>query len=1219
MLKIISIILAIASSFSVYANCEISEALKNKVCSSDYFTARNSKQLNEYLQYGVYKQGKLLNLEIGFNLKEKEINLGTTCDLRINHEVDIRASLNGICLQAKNIYILKHSNFFADKKAPINLIANDSIKIRKSNLKTSGDVNLTTLSFDPFSNEILISRDTQISAEKLNMSTPSSLIINDESKIKSTIIVLNGGNCEIGDGDDQDDDQHRNREKQCKKFKPKFNFSGSCLNNPIPTTLKISSVVDSVDSQKLTYSVAESPTGSTVKWKFDDEFVSSNANAVQSFMFPGNHLAEAVVSTPDGYFRKLGAYNNVSPKKLNKGQMAIFQFSGIHYGPAKVMGISGLKKFTLVRSEQDPRLYIGEIPADTAGTKMISIPEFKYSGNFNLVVLPAISDPDAYINQSVEQLNTLLDSVNSTNQTYINYKSSLQSLLNELKEKISGLPASDKQKIAEYLQANIFADLQGITSFKQIKSRPSTLFGLLIASAYAQDSGIILSNDIISGAQLRQAVLILTGLMGAGFIIAGGFNLKTSPFWGTISIAAGFLLLFKVATASEDIITGIHNIAPNSLNLKLPSQINSGIPATFTIWGQAVPLDSIAPTSPLIAQSIDAKNNANTQLEKINSQVNSINSNLELLGLSSQIEPLPLLTFPQTRFRTILSPNYVTKVQLISSDDGQASVQSYSMDGNNLLITFKSLKTQNAKLRVTFVNAEFGINKNIDTDIVITAAPKAIINYTKTGLKVTFNSTDPSDPDVTGLKYFWDFGDGVQKTVTAKEVTHLYNESGTYSVTLAVKDEAGNFYKAYRDISVTQPVLSSQFDVTKSGMKATFTALNYNPTFSYVWDFGDGQVVESSGAIVEHQYLTAGFYEATLTVVAPNGNQVSNTKFLVLAQDQIYKTNVSDYTVNFNVLDEFNLSGTNFQFVWDFNDGTVLKTQDLNVSHTYQDLNPRNVILKIVSPDGVVKYKTTIMVPDRNNLALFDYSYAGRVITFSVFEYYDVSNTDRQYYWEFGDGTTLVTKNLITTHSYPDLTSREVKLKIKDSNGLVVYQSVINLPDRTKSSINIYQVNRKAKFTLISSIGGTNTDYTFSWDFGDGNSMDTNSDFAIHEYVARGTYQISVNVYDKEGRLLLSETSFILEDQTFASYAGVAITGPNAQSLSDYWASISLNFRPTTKVGFLYETSTSNYGTCYTNGIEYFYYDSITETYGSGDKYAYVPLYNCTALEQNFN
>ncbi len=231
MLKLSVLFLSILGSLSAIADCDISESLKNKICSSDYFTAKNSQQLNEFLKYGKFKDGKLLNLGIGFDLKDKEINIGTTCDLKLKYGSSLRASLNGICLQGKNILIEKDSNLFAEKKAPIKLIANDSIKIRKTNIYSLGDVSISTKFFDPFSNEILISKSSQISAEKISMSTPSSLIINEYSRIKSPEIVLNGGNCEIGDNDDEDDDNSRNREKQCQIFKPKFTYSGKCMPN----------------------------------------------------------------------------------------------------------------------------------------------------------------------------------------------------------------------------------------------------------------------------------------------------------------------------------------------------------------------------------------------------------------------------------------------------------------------------------------------------------------------------------------------------------------------------------------------------------------------------------------------------------------------------------------------------------------------------------------------------------------------------------------------------------------------------------------------------------------------------------------------------------------------------------------------------------------------------------------------------------------------------
>lgn len=494
----------------------------------------------------------------------------------------------------------------------------------------------------------------------------------------------------------------------------------------------------------------------------------------------------------------------------------------------------GVKKFNLVRSEQDPELYFGEVPADSAGKKLIAIPELNYKGSLNLVVLPAIGNPGVYISQGVDQLNTLLDSINSSNQSYLNSKAALQSLLEELKIKISSLPASDKQKIAEFMQANIFSDLQGITSFKQIKERPVTLLGLLIVSAYAQDVGNVNLNlnnfvSILSAATYLKTVgLAIGGLVS--YVIA-------PPEYKPIVIAAFFLASVAVLAADNDaqeFVNSVHAIEPSSLHLKIPSQIKAGAPSTFSIWGQSVPLDSVAPASPLISKAINVKNNTNTQLKKINSKVGTVNSNLAFLGFSSQIEPMPLLTFPQTRFPTVLSTGYITNVQLVSSEDGQASIQNYSKNGNNLSIIFSSLRTQRAKLRVTVVNNDLGINKNIDTDIMITAGPKAVINYTKNNLVVDFDSSDPQNTNVTGLIYSWDFGDGETINTSSETISHEYSEAGSYTVSLTVTDSSGGSDTTQKIVDVTNVgnLIICNGGLPYNQMNFTLSSEDLNSSFS---------------------------------------------------------------------------------------------------------------------------------------------------------------------------------------------------------------------------------------------------------------------------------------------------------------------------------------------------------------------------------------------------
>ena len=72
------------------------------------------------------------------------------------------------------------------------------------------------------------------------------------------------------------------------------------------------------------------------------------------------------------------------------------------------------------------------------------------------------------------------------------------------------------------------------------------------------------------------------------------------------------------------------------------------------------------------------------------------------------------------------------------------------------------------------------------TKPVANAGPdKAVI----VGKIVSFGAGDSND-NIGIVSYEWDFGDGTNGT--GRNVTHTYNESGTYTVTLTVKDAAGN-------------------------------------------------------------------------------------------------------------------------------------------------------------------------------------------------------------------------------------------------------------------------------------------------------------------------------------------------------------------------------------------------------------------------------------------
>jgi PKD repeat protein len=78
----------------------------------------------------------------------------------------------------------------------------------------------------------------------------------------------------------------------------------------------------------------------------------------------------------------------------------------------------------------------------------------------------------------------------------------------------------------------------------------------------------------------------------------------------------------------------------------------------------------------------------------------------------------------------------------------------------------------------------------------------------KVGKIVVFNAMGSID-NVGIVNYEWDFGDGNTETFLA--TTHVYNEPGTYTVTLTVKDRVGN--------SAKDTVLITVEDITEPFVK----------------------------------------------------------------------------------------------------------------------------------------------------------------------------------------------------------------------------------------------------------------------------------------------------------------------------------------------------------------------------------------------------------------
>jgi PKD repeat protein len=151
------------------------------------------------------------------------------------------------------------------------------------------------------------------------------------------------------------------------------------------------------------------------------------------------------------------------------------------------------------------------------------------------------------------------------------------------------------------------------------------------------------------------------------------------------------------------------------------------------------------------------------------------------------------------------------------------------------------------------------------------------------GEAVTVNGSASGDPDGdTITSYSWTFGDGSSQTTTSASTTHSYAAVGLYTITLTVQDSRGS---SSAPVSHTVTVKAPQTYPVPSVPTASFTFLPARPVTGqfvmfdasssngaghpikhYLWEFGDGSIETTTGAVAYHVYRRAGTVTVRLMV-----------------------------------------------------------------------------------------------------------------------------------------------------------------------------------------------------------------------------------------------------------------------------------------------------------------------------------------------------------------
>ena len=439
--------------------------------------------------------------------------------------------------------------------------------------------------------------------------------------------------------------------------------------------------------------------------------------------------------------------------------------------------------------------------------------------------------------------------------------------------------------------------------------------------------------------------------------------------------------------------------------------------------------------------------------------------------------------------------------------------------------TFPSLNTYNVTLTVRNDTCSHSVTRPVR---VIDESPDFVADRTVAcrPASINFNVTNIYWPNL--VQYDWDFGDGNTATYNAHYYSNNYSASGYYTVQLITTDIYGcrDTVRKQNYIRVNGPTanFTAVNNIGCKGLTTTFNDLSLNDGISNIvrwrWDFGDGTVrTFNAGGPFSHTYNTAGIYTVKLVVTDAGGCVDSIIRQnLVIATDPVPDFITADTltcpgrTVSFTNTS----TGLNFTSSWDFGDGnTSTVTSPTNV---YNSTGRYTVRLIIRDQYGCSDTLTRPLYV-RVDLPVASFTVNDSISACTPFEV-QFTNTSQYYVssqWNLGGGSSTLT-NPVQYYTTP---------------GVYPIQLIVTSPggcrDTATSRITVYDtIGTRISYTPLSGCkpltvnldAYTNAPMTYTWDFGDGVIINTDTTRMNHVYNFFGDFIPKVIMTDPSGCII---------------------------------------------------------------------------------------------------
>lgn len=440
--------------------------------------------------------------------------------------------------------------------------------------------------------------------------------------------------------------------------------------------------------------------------------------------------------------------------------------------------------------------------------------------------------------------------------------------------------------------------------------------------------------------------------------------------------------------------------------------------------------------------------------------------------------------------------------------------------------------------------------------------------------------------------FVWDFGDGSTYTMPYSDfnenlygVSHMYQASGTYTVTVSLFNSLGESSDATVDVVVqnTNKLPFTRLTV-KPGQVANSVVFNMATVDEdrtlpggagtmYSLKFGDNQRFDSADNSVTHTYGAAGNYLVKLGTYDEYGG-VSNLRTTIyvgtaapaggsvpIAAPKIVQTSSSaPYTVEFDANSSFDLEGPIASYEWNFGDfGSFTNiSTDTKVTYDYKRPGTYFGYLKVTDAGGLstTRYFPIYVMPiGTTTPEIVAYPTGSPLeISFDGNQNALKSIFDNDYIvWDFGDGETE--RGSYPIHTYASAGTYTVTLKIYDQLGVykevqkdIVVGTSMTAPTAQFHSNTVNEAVNTWIYFETTNPTAVDPDTTVTWDFGDGTvATGLHKDHLTfaHGYTQKGLYLVTLTATNINGisnkwqmNVAISDEDSIVADMQLSTKSG---------------------------------------------------------------------------------